>query len=254
MRRAYDDRRIIQLTTAQGYYVGENIPTSDQRVKDCRFFMGSNVWPPESLLSSKDLKEPAEAYHTVLLKLAIVVLDMIARSLPYGNNVFDKIVSNNPVAPLRMLHYPKSQKTEQRQLGASAHTDFGAITLLLQDPNPGLEVLDPQKGEWVPVMPNTDAYVVNIGDMLTKLTRGEYKSSWHRVLNKNPGDRYSIVFFFEGNLDCPLSPLDGTPVDGRTLTVEEHMIKRMTESYGKGEKSDELAKVKETDGMAEGNA
>jgi len=74
--------------------------------------MGPNFWPPESVLPSKDLKEPAEAYHAALLKLAIVVLDMITRSLLYGDNVFhSKIVPNNPVAPLRLLHYPNARET-----------------------------------------------------------------------------------------------------------------------------------------------
>lgn len=194
--------------------------------------MGPNTWPPESLISPSAFRQPAEAYYAAIYQLSLTVIEMIARTLPYGPRVFDEFVANTPAAPLRLLHYPPAQKTEKRQLGASAHTDFGAVTLLLQDGNPGLEVLDQASGEWVPIEPNTDAYVVNVGDMLSKWTRNQYKSSVHRVLNKNPTDRYSIVFFFDGNLDCPLDPLDGSEAD-EVLTVEGHMIRRMTESYGK---------------------
>ena len=89
----------------------------------------------------------------------------------------------------------------------------------------------------MPIAPDPEGYVVNIGDMLSLWTGGLYKSSVHRVLNENPKDRYSVVFFFDGNLDCPLRPLDGSQVDDdQVLTVEGHMIKRMTESYGGGKR------------------
>ena len=196
--------------------------------------MGSNVWPPTSLLAASRFQEPAERYYDAIYTLTLTILDLIARTLPYGPDVFQTFTANSPAAPLRLLHYPPAQKTEKRQLGASAHTDFGAITLLLQDKNPGLEVLDTTTDTFVPIPPNPNAYVVNVGDMLSKWTGDEYKSSVHRVINRNPGDRYSVVFFFDGNLDCKLSPLDGSggKEGEEALTVEGHMLKRMSESYG----------------------
>jgi isopenicillin N synthase-like dioxygenase len=134
-------------------------------------------------------------------------------------------------APLRLLHYPPAQITDQRQLGSSAHTDFGAITLLLQDGNPGLEVYDEASQTWHEIEPTRNAYVVNVGDMLEMWTGHRFKSSLHRVINKKPVDRYSVVFFFDGNLDCGLSSLDGSAADEKGLTVEQHMISRMTQSY-----------------------
>ncbi len=237
--------------------MGTNLPSSDPRVQARRFFMGENVWPPQALLPSVAFQEPVEAYYKAVYSLSLKVLEMIARTLPYGPHIFDDFTSDDPVAPLRLLHYPPAQKTEIRQLGASAHTDFGAITLLLQDQNPGLEVLDPASstGAWVPIAPNPEAYVVNIGDMLSRWTNDQYKSSVHRVLNKNPTDRYSVVFFFDGNLDCRLVPLDGSAAtkerDGdegkgeldikvdqekaaagdKVLTVEGHMIERFKSTY-----------------------
>lgn len=80
------------------------------------------------------------------------------------------------------------------------------------------------------MQPNPDAYVVNIGDMLSMWTSNEYKSSVHRVINVSPTDRYSIVFFFDGNLDCSLAPLDGSEHVG-PKNVEEHMMRRLTSSY-----------------------
>ncbi len=222
----------------EGFITGEDLPDDDPRVAAGRFFMGSNVWPDPALVPVQDFRQPVESYHTALSALTIQVLRIVEDSLPYGKGIFDDFVANNPIAPMRILHYPpKQESTERLQYGASAHTDFGAITLLLQDNSPGLEVLDRDSKSWVPVPPNPDAYVVNVGDMLSFWTRGKYVSSMHRVINRNPGDRYSIVFFFDGNADTELRALDGSEKgDEDPLTVERHMIRRMTESYGKSTK------------------
>ena len=76
------------------------------RVQARRFFMGPNIWPPRALLSDHDFRETAEQYHAVMLELAKTIMHMIAYTLPYGPNVFDAFVANQPVCPLRFLHYP----------------------------------------------------------------------------------------------------------------------------------------------------
>ena len=141
---------------------------------------------------------------------------------------------------MRLLHYPPTpvgDGTGKRQLGASAHTDFNAVTLLLQDEHEGLEVFDHVRGEWVLVPPNKDAYVVNMGDLISKMTGGMYKSSLHRVLNKGEADRYSVVFFHVGNLDHKLSNLWGHEEEEKSMTIEEYMLDRMNFSYGKHAKT-----------------
>lgn len=176
-------------------------------------------------------------------------MEILAKGLPYGDGVFREFVSNDPICIMRLLHYPPQVSRDQRQLGAGAHTDFGellwkpcelkqslkspgAITLLLQDTAGGLEVLDDCTKVWHAVIPDSDAYVVNIGDMLSLWTKGIYKSAMHRVINKSGGDRYSIPFFFDGNVEVELKPLDGSePTRGRAVTVEEHMLERLGTSY-----------------------
>lgn len=109
----------------------------------------------------------------------------------------------------------------------------------MQDESGGLEVFDHTSNRWIPVAPNPDAYVVNIGDMLSLWTKGIYKSTVHRVINKSGRDRYSVPFFFDGNTDVRLAPFDGSePVGGgKILTSEEHMLERYGTTYGRAEKA-----------------
>ncbi|TVY58387.1 2-oxoglutarate-dependent dioxygenase citB, partial [Lachnellula cervina] len=218
---AYNGEKLPDLK--ESFFLGHDNPPDDPAVLSQRFFMAPNVWPSDSLLASSSFREPVERYFTAINNLAIQVLDLVALTLPYGRDIFSTFKTGHVVAPLRLLHYPPGKplpgtnhsNSDPAQLGAGAHTDFGAITILLQDKNPGLQVLHPKTQEFVPVPPTPGAFVVNVGDMLTAWTGGVYKSSVHRVINDNPVDRYSAAFFFNGNLDCELDPLDGRePVQG----------------------------------------
>lgn len=177
-----------------------------------------------------------------MYSLSLTIMDVLAATLPYGPKVFQEFCSNDAVASIRLLHYPPDTSNDERQLGAGAHTDFGAITLLLQDETGGLQVWDGEgEGRWVDVMPNRDAYVVNVGDMLEMWTSGRYKSGLHRVVNRGGKDRYSVPFFFDGNVECVLNPLDGGEVvgGGRALSVEEHMRERFGTTYGRGKEKED---------------
>lgn len=169
--------------------------------------------------------------------LCLNVMELLAAGMPYGPDVFDEFCSNDAVASIRLLHYPPDKSNDHRQLGAGAHTDFGAITLLLQDETGGLQVWHEDEERWVDVLPNKDAYVVNVGDMLQMWTSGRYRSSLHRVVNRSGSDRYSVPFFFDGNVECVLKPLDGSGAGGKHLTVEEHMKERFATTYGRAAES-----------------
>lgn len=177
-------------------------------------------------------------------ELSHVVLGLVAATLHYGPHIFDEFKANDPACPMRLLHYPPTRQAtnaregeaQKRQLGSSAHTDFGAVTLLLQDEHLGLEVQDLEMGEWIGVPPDPAAYVVNMGDIISRITGGLYESSIHRVVNKSPTDLFRVVYFFDGNIDFKLYPLDlvhgkGVDSDEKAPTVEGHMIERTMTSY-----------------------
>ncbi|OTB02186.1 hypothetical protein M426DRAFT_322895 [Hypoxylon sp. CI-4A] len=230
----------------EGFFVGQHISAEDPRSRSHPYLIGPNIFPPS--LPDDTLKTPTESYYDAVLALSCKVMEILARGLPYGDDVFVPFASGDPVCIMRLLHYPPQDSNDERQLGAGAHTDFGAITLLLQDSSGGLEVLNHDTGAWTPVSPNPDAYVVNIGDMLSLWTKNAYKSTVHRVVNRSGHDRYSIPFFFDGNTDVELRPFDGSEPtvvgpDGRVLTAEGHMLERYGTTYGRTDKGGVRAAV-----------
>ncbi|KAL6719409.1 hypothetical protein ACLMJK_003649 [Lecanora helva] len=235
----------IKPDLKEGFYVGAPLPPDHPLVEKRRFFMGPNIFPPS--IPTSALAVPTEEYHSTLLSLSHNIMRLIAHTLPYGPHIFDDFIGPDPAAPLRLLHYPpmpggKEQGVgDEKQYGASPHTDFGAITILLQDGTPGLQVQHPEEpGVWLSVPPQEDTFVVNVGDMLSMWTNQRYRSSVHRVVGEIPAkDRYSVVFFLDGRLDCELGDLQLKAkggVDEKALTVEEHMLERMGTTYGKGKK------------------
>lgn len=112
---------------------------------------------------------------------------------------------DNPIATLRLLHYPASAgQVRRRDGGAGAHTDYGNITLLATDGVSGLEVLTRQ-GEWIDAPSIPGAFICNIGDCLMRWSNDTYVSTAHRV-RPPERERYSIAFFLEVNPDSQIDP------------------------------------------------
>ncbi|RDW84838.1 hypothetical protein BP6252_02428 [Coleophoma cylindrospora] len=141
----------------EGFYAGQDIPADDPRTIAGRFYMGPNVWPAASLVPEADFKVPVTEYYHKMHSLSLLVMDILAQGLPYGPDVFREFVSNDAVAAIRILHYPPQTSEDKNQLGAGAHTDFGAITLLLQDGNPGLQVWNHNTESWLSIPPTQGA-------------------------------------------------------------------------------------------------
>ncbi|OKO93968.1 Sexual differentiation process protein isp7 [Penicillium subrubescens] len=147
---------------------------------------------------------------------------------------------------MRYLHYPAQPKDEDERLnwGIGAHTDFGCVTLLLQDEVDGLQVLDAPSGQWLDVCdlivytsdiankiypqvkPVEGAYVVNLGDLFLRMANDKYKSNIHRVINKSGQEKYSIPFFFSGNPDYLLRVPSQLPGAGRACEISANYSPR----------------------------
>lgn len=163
----------------QGFMIGREIPDHEPPFRP---FQDPNIWPDSTQIPEPQFKQPLLEYHQALSDLSVQLMHILARGLKgFDTGVFDEYCKD-PIANVRLLHYPPHPQTDDKELvGAGAHTDFGAITLLLQDGHSGLQVLNQHTRQFVDVPPQEHAYVVNIGDMLETWTSGQYKSNIHRV-------------------------------------------------------------------------
>lgn len=189
------------------------------------FLRGPNQWPD---LSTDAFHRPMTEYYEHILRLGKAVLEMLVLGLGHDISTLQTF-TKEPVVNLKLLHYPKHISIDSRQFGAGAHTDFGGITILLQQPEKhGLQVYHKLSDAWIPVPALEDVFVVNIGDLVQKWTDGRYSSTLHRVINAADGDRYSVPCFYHGDMIAtnPFNPRDDSE------TVEQHIRRKFDSSYG----------------------
>ena len=145
------------------------------------------------------------------------LLQAIALYLELDEHYFDEWVHNGN-SILRAIHYPPITQEPKSAIRAEQHEDINLITLLVGASADGLEILTKQN-HWVPVTSLPEQIVVNVGDMLQRLTNNKLRSTTHRVVNP-PRElwgtsRYSIPFFLHPKSEMSLASL-GTCID------EEH--------------------------------
>jgi isopenicillin N synthase-like dioxygenase len=114
----------------------------------------------------------------------------------------------DPTTMIRLLHYSNEPSIPEEGIFAcGSHSDYGMITLLLTDDNPGLQVK--LSDSWIDVPPQIGAFVVNVGDMFERWTNGKFRSTVHRVIQPVRGkERYSVPFFFEPDFDAVVECLE----------------------------------------------
>ena len=211
------------------WHVGREIPR-DSKYADV---MAPNLWPTEAA----GFRDYGYGLFEALDALGSRVLRALALHIDLPENYFDdKTNFGNSI--LRPIHYPPITTPDVPNVRAGAHEDINLITLLVGASAQGLEVLS-RKGEWVPFTADADTIVVNIGDMLQRLTNHVYPSTTHRVVNP-PGEqarkpRYSVPFFLHPNPDVVLDPLpscisaDNPRRYDTSITAHEYLQERLRE-------------------------
>ena len=177
------------------WHIGREVPDDFPH----RDVMPPNLWPEEV----PGFREHGYGLYQALDALGSRVLSALALHIGLPADWFaDKTDYGNSI--LRPIHYPPITADNIPNVRAGAHGDINLITLLVGASAAGLEVQS-HDGEWVPFTSDADTIVVNIGDMLQRLTNHVYPSTIHRVVNP-PGDearkpRYSVPFFLHPNPD-----------------------------------------------------
>jgi len=215
----------------EGLYIGEDIPLGHPRLARSDFNLGPNQWPDDL----PGFRDAMTAYYDEMLALGECLMSGIALSLGLPEDYFADFC-HEPLTALKLLHYPpQPANPEPGEKGCGAHTDFGGITMLLQDDNGGLQVQGPD-GTWFHAPPVPGTYVVNLADMIARWTNDTYRSTLHRVINMSGRERYSIPFFYSGNPTHEVIALDCCLADGETpkyppTTVEGHMRDMYARTY-----------------------
>lgn len=196
-------------------------------------YMPANV----SVAERPSFNTATQDLFTALDEMGAILLRAIARHLGLDEHWFDKTVDQGN-SVLRLLHYPPIEG-DPTGVRAGAHEDINVITLLLGAEEAGLQVKTRQ-GDWLEISPPQGALVVNVGDMLARLTNHQLPSTTHRVVNppkERAGfSRYSTPFFLHFNPDFLIETLpqciDGQHRDqyeGQAITANDYLDERLKE-------------------------
>jgi len=167
---------------------------------------GKIPWPS----AMPDLEPRMMAYYNKVDALGYELLKLFELALGMSEGTLKQFFKKD-MNSLRLLHYPpQAPDQEGEHLGARAHTDTNAFTILVQDNNGGLEIKN-LEGEWVGVPPIDGTFVVNVGEVLKVWTDGVLSSTLHRVINRSGRERYSIPFFMYPSYDALIQPLLKNP-------------------------------------------
>jgi isopenicillin N synthase-like dioxygenase len=210
------------------WHVGRDLPAGHK----FSGHMPENVWPAEV----PGFRETFMELYATFDRAGLKILGAIARYLNIGEDYFeDTVRDGNSV--MRLLHYPPVEGEPGSHVRAGAHEDINTITLLLGAEEAGLELLTKDE-RWVPVSPKPGELVVNIGDMLQRLTNGRLRSTSHRVVNppaeRSGRSRYSMPFFLHFRSDFLIEALQGTVPAGEQpkwppITADDYLQERLRE-------------------------
>lgn len=212
------------------WHIGRSLPEGHPLAE----FMPPNIWPTEIA----HFRETFEALYAAFEKAGARVLEAIALHLGLPREWFAATVEDGN-SVMRLLHYPPLTGADaEGAIRAAAHGDINTITLLLGAEEAGLELLT-KEGEWKAVAVPEGALVINIGDMLDRLTNGKLRSTTHRVVNPHGEaayrSRFSMPFFLHFRPDFTIETLesciDPTAPEDHPAPISSHefLLQRLRE-------------------------
>ncbi len=164
-------------------------------------FFAPNIWPdPERV---PGFQEAFETYYAVMEDLAVGLMRLMALALELDEHWFDDKIADH-ITNLTVNHYPSLDRPAlPGQFRRGAHSDWGSLTILYHDGEPGLQIMSPD-GAWEDVQVVPGSFVVNLGDLMAAWTNDRWVSTLHRVVvpEGDTGDRISIAFFHQPTYDA----------------------------------------------------
>ncbi|MBX3312756.1 MAG: isopenicillin N synthase family oxygenase [Actinobacteria bacterium] len=217
----------------EGLYLGEDLGPDDPRVRAGLPLHGPNLLPDDLLPA---LRGAVDDWIDAMTGLGHLLVRAIGVGLGLTPSWFDEHLTAEPTVLLRLFRYPPGDGDED--WGVGEHTDYGLVTILAHDGRPGLEVRTADG--WIPVPSVDGSFVVNLGDMLDRMTGGRYRSTPHRVRSTTAADggrddRISIPFFFDPSWDAEVAALpltDPAPDDDRASRWDGASVHEWQGTYG----------------------
>jgi len=216
----------------EGLYLGSELPDEHPLVRAGTPLHGRNLFP-----DLPGFRETLLAYMQAVTALGHRLVEGIALSLGLESDYFARRYTADPLILFRLFNYPSRPVptgTDARW-GVGEHSDYGLLTMLLQDDVGGLQVKTP--GGWIDAPPVAGTFVCNIGDMLDRMTGGLYRSTPHRVaINRSGRDRLSFPLFFDPNFFSRVERIQGLadqpPVDDAAERWDRANVHAFNGRYG----------------------
>jgi len=199
-------------------------------VSDPHPLYASNQWPDEVYLPG--WRKNVEEFTKKLQIIGDILLQAFGVAMGVSAGFFAENYFENQSSIVRFLRYPPSNG---KDLGCGAHSDYGILTLLLQDDIGGLQIL--YNGKWIEVPPIKDSFVINVGDCVEYITNGKFKATKHRVINNSTTkERYVVALFHEPNINLKLDTLPAfkqypDPFPNRPSLYGQHLSSRLSATF-----------------------
>jgi isopenicillin N synthase-like dioxygenase len=181
----------------EGIYFGEDLPADDPRVRSGWPMHGANLWPARPA----GLRGAVEIYMAQTTRAATALMEGVSLALGLPAHHFARTYLLRPTVLFRVFRYPPAAPSGW---GVGEHTDYGLLTLMNQDEAGGLQVRTDQG--WIDAPPISGTLVCNIGDMLERLSGGQFVSAPHRVINRSGRERLSFPIFYDPDFEAVMTP------------------------------------------------
>ncbi|XP_057448037.1 protein SRG1-like [Lotus japonicus] len=170
------------------------------------------------------LRDNVESYSLEMGKLCVTIINHMAKALEIQPNEVLKLFDGVSQS-IRWNYYPPCPQPEN-VIGINPHSDAGALTILLQaNETEGLQIR--KDGNWIPITPLSNAFIINVGDILEILTNGIYQSVEHRATINSEKERISIATFNRPLMNKVIGPISSLvtperPALFKSVVVEDY--------------------------------
>ncbi|KAL4085702.1 hypothetical protein PRIC1_015038 [Phytophthora ramorum] len=255
-------RSILRTSNNNRGYVVDELTKNKTDWKECFDFAGAhedgpptdkierlgedqNQWLDEAALPG--FRHEMQAYYKKVELIARRLLKVFAVALGEEPAFFDKFYEGNHSSLLRLNHYPVAPEPE-KTMGVYHHTDFGALTVLLQDDDvASLQVLHRESQTWVNVPPRKGTYTINIGDMVQVWSNDKFVAPLHRVVASDKAGRFSAPFFYNPSNHVTVEPIvvkEGEVANYRPFNWRQFQLARYKGNYADVGKENQIGDFK----------